>query len=123
MMTKEKMTFEEIYKQNERRIYYQIHKLNISDPQQVFYAHGLVAMWNAYEKYESDKGPLATYFNYTIRNRMIDEIRKQTREKEKETLYLQEQEIHWSDGNYRQNENATYPVIKPQATRVYDEAF
>lgn len=87
-MANEKMTFDEIYKQNERRMYYQIHKMNISDPQQEFYSHGLVAMWNAYEKYQPDKGPLATYFNYTIQSRIINQRFKQTREKEKEAIYL-----------------------------------
>ncbi|MGG4181292.1 sigma-70 family RNA polymerase sigma factor [Virgibacillus pantothenticus] len=73
------ITFEEIVKQNERRIYYQLHKLNIRDPHQEFYQEGLVAMWNAYETYQPDKGPMATYFNYTIRNRLIDLIRKKGR--------------------------------------------
>jgi len=70
-------TFDEILKQNERRIHYYIHKLNIRDPHQEFYQEGLVAMWNAYEKYEPDKGQLSTYFNYSIRNRLIDLIRKE----------------------------------------------
>ncbi|MBY7144577.1 hypothetical protein KFZ56_16270 [Virgibacillus sp. NKC19-3] len=81
-MTNEKMTFEEIYKQNERRVYYQIHKMNIIDPQQEFYPHGLVAMWNPYEKYQPDNGLLATYFNYTIQSHIINQYLKQTREKE-----------------------------------------
>ncbi|WP_234402366.1 sigma factor [Oceanobacillus damuensis] len=36
-------------------------------------------MWAAYKKYQPDKGPLATYFNYTIRNRLIDLLRKKSR--------------------------------------------
>ncbi|WP_407939235.1 sigma factor [Oceanobacillus salinisoli] len=34
----------------------------------------MYAMWTAYQKYEPDKGTLTTYFNYTIRNRLIDLI-------------------------------------------------
>ncbi|MCR1835650.1 hypothetical protein NSA56_14975 [Oceanobacillus caeni] len=41
-------------------------------------------MWTAYQKYEPNKGHLATYFNYTIRNRPIDLIRKKTKDEQKE---------------------------------------
>ncbi|WP_373895451.1 hypothetical protein [Virgibacillus sp. CBA3643] len=44
-MEKEKVTFDEIFKQNGRRIHYHIHKLNIRDPHSEFYAQVLVAMW------------------------------------------------------------------------------
>ncbi|APC49605.1 hypothetical protein BME96_16020 [Virgibacillus halodenitrificans] len=77
-------TFEQIYQQNKRRIHYQIHRLNIDDPHQEFFQEGLTAMWHAYEKYDPDKGPMATYFNYTIRNRLLDELRKQKREQDKQ---------------------------------------
>ncbi|MGM8213914.1 sigma-70 family RNA polymerase sigma factor [Virgibacillus sp. W0430] len=95
MSAEEKLTFEQIFKQNERRIYFYIHKLNVQDPHREFYQEGLVAMWNAYEKYEPDKGPLATYFNYMIRNRMIDLIRKKSREQraEKEVVHEEKKKI------------------------------
>lgn len=65
------LTFEEIYEQNKRRIHYQIHRLNIQSPYEEFFQEGLCAMWHAYEKYNPDKGPMSTYFNYTIRNRLV----------------------------------------------------
>ncbi|API93292.1 hypothetical protein J32TS6_11130 [Virgibacillus pantothenticus] len=94
------ITFEEIVKQNERRIYYQLHKLNIRDPHQEFYQEGLVAMWNAYETYQPDKGPMATYFNYTIRNRLIDLIRKKGKEQERLNAYIAIQKNMGTSGNY-----------------------
>ncbi|TFJ91220.1 sigma-70 family RNA polymerase sigma factor [Lentibacillus salicampi] len=97
-MGKDMITFEEIFKQNERRIHYHIHRLNIHDPHQEFFQEGLVAMWNAYENYQPDQGPMATYFNYTIRNRMIDLIRKQNKEAEKTAHYAQEYRTHIDDG-------------------------
>ncbi|HLR08764.1 MAG TPA: sigma-70 family RNA polymerase sigma factor [Bacillota bacterium] len=111
-MDKNKVTFEEIFRQNERRIHYHIHKLNISDPHREFYQEGLVAMWNAYRAYRPDKGPLATYFNYTIRNRLIDLMRKQNREKEKENMYLYEAESQMEGGNRYRLGDTTYPLIK-----------
>ena len=65
-----RLTFEEIYKQNERRFYNHIHRLNTRDPHHEFDLSGLFSMWNAYENYQSDEGPLATYFNYIIRDRV-----------------------------------------------------
>ncbi|MFD1362394.1 sigma-70 family RNA polymerase sigma factor [Lentibacillus salinarum] len=107
-----RFTFEEIFKQNELRIHYHIHRLNIRDPHHEYYQEGLVAMWNAYEKYEPDKGPLATYFNYTIRNRLIDLMRKQNREHEKDAIYLQEQSTRMKDGNYYRRHGTAYPVMQ-----------
>ncbi|WP_240458708.1 sigma-70 family RNA polymerase sigma factor [Virgibacillus sp. Bac330] len=104
------MTFDEIVKQNERRIYYHLHKLNIRDPHHEFYQEGLVAMWNAYEKYQPDKGPLATYFNYTIRNRLIDVVRKEAREKEKIIAYKQYQGVKEKTGNYYKSGGNAYPI-------------
>src|SRR5690625_1047965 len=72
MAKKIELSFEEIVKQNERRVHYYIHKLNVRDPHQKFYRKGLVSMWNAYEKHAPDNGPLATYFNYTIKNHLIN---------------------------------------------------
>ncbi|WP_255695068.1 hypothetical protein [Virgibacillus salidurans] len=43
-MEKGNVTLEDIFKQNEKRIHYHIHKLNIRDPHQEFYTEGLVAM-------------------------------------------------------------------------------
>ena len=108
MKENEKVPFEEIIKQNERRIYYYIHKLNVKDPHQEFYQEGLVAMWNAYNTYQPDKGPLETYFNYMIRNRMIDLLRKKNREQHADEVVLQEEIQKIDLGNHtRKQETPT----------------
>jgi RNA polymerase sigma factor (sigma-70 family) len=83
-------SFESILAQNKRRIHYQIHKLNIRDPEQEFFQEGIIAMWNAYEQYDPDKGLMATYFNYTIRNRLIDFIRQKQQYQSHFTRSIQE---------------------------------
>ena len=83
------LDFEEILKQNERRIYYHMHRLGIRDPYGDFYAEGLFALWMAYKKYEPDKGPLSTYFNFMIRNRLIDKIRQESRAQENKERYAE----------------------------------
>ncbi|TFJ92115.1 hypothetical protein [Lentibacillus salicampi] len=70
-MAKKRITFEEIFKQNELRIYYQSHNMNI-DPHQEFFNQGLVRTWSFLWRTRPDTGPMATYFNHIIRNRLID---------------------------------------------------
>ncbi|PAV28371.1 hypothetical protein CIL05_17210 [Virgibacillus profundi] len=84
----QKFTFEEIYKQNKQRIHYHIHQLNIHDPHKEYYVEGLTALWHAYKRYDPNKGPMGTYFNYIIRYRLIDRIRKQSLEQTQLKNYL-----------------------------------
>lgn len=107
----EKISFEEIFEQNKRRIHYHIHKLNIRDPHKEYFQEGLCAMWNAYEKYQPDKGPMATYFNYSIRNRLIDQLRKQNRDNEHTQQAIAEQKVQIDDGNHYHRKEASYPLV------------
>ena len=103
-------TFEEIFKQNERRIHYHIHRLRIQDFNKDFYREGIFALWNAYETYQPDKGPMATYFNFMIRNRMIDLIRKETRAAEKIENFIEQNKSQLDDGNYRKGKETSTPI-------------
>ncbi|WP_233879906.1 sigma-70 family RNA polymerase sigma factor [Virgibacillus halodenitrificans] len=78
-MTKS-FNFEEIYEQNKQRIHYQIHRLNINDPYGEYFQEGLCSMWQAFETYDPDKGVLSTYFNYTIRQNLLDQLRRNNKE-------------------------------------------
>lgn len=93
MKQEKSFTFEEVFKQNERRIYYNLHKLGIRDYYGEYYSEAMFAMWIAYKKYDRDEGPLSTYFNYAIRNRLIDLIRKKTREYEVEKEYIEQEAV------------------------------
>lgn len=70
---KNKIAFEEILKQNKKRIHYHIHKLKTQGSH-----YGLMAMWSDNQKYQPDKGLLATYFNFIIRNQLKNRLRKET---------------------------------------------
>ncbi|SFD42129.1 RNA polymerase sigma factor, sigma-70 family [Lentibacillus persicus] len=115
-----RISFEEIFEQNKRRIHYQIHKLNIHDPHEEFFQEGLVAMWRAYESYQPDKGPMATYFNYMIRNRMIDAIRKDTRKHEALEKIIHQRKTQLTDGNYHRKSDATNPLVDAQHLPMHD---
>ncbi|WP_174615161.1 hypothetical protein [Virgibacillus ihumii] len=72
MQTKTPFTFEEFFKQNRDRIRYHIRDLHIQDPHNTFFVEGLYTMWLAYKRYRPDEGPMATYFNTAIRNRLLE---------------------------------------------------
>lgn len=103
--------FEEIFQQNKRRIHYHIHKLHINDPHREYFQEGLCALWNAYEKHEPDKRPMATYFNFTIRNRLVDLMRKQKRDNDNTQQAVSEQKTQIDNGNHFRSKEATYPLV------------
>ncbi|WP_010531879.1 sigma-70 family RNA polymerase sigma factor [Lentibacillus jeotgali] len=116
-MDKGTAAFDEIFRQNERRIHYHIHRLNIQDPHQEYFQEGLVAMWNAYEKYEPDKGPMATYFNFIIQKRMMDLRRIQYREAKREETPFNEEH------DYQSEENAYSRLPQDASESSFREAF
>src|SRR5699024_9966614 len=118
MKEKEK-TFEEIFKENERRIHYHIHKLRIKDPYNEFYVEGIHAMWNAYKTFQPEKGTLSTYLNYMMRYRLIDLLEKKTREKKKLECIFKEESIKYDDGNRMRT--TKLPVIESVGLRVKEE--
>ena len=99
LVANKRITFEEIFQQNENRIYYHMHMLGIRDPYNEFYTEGLYALWLAYKKYEPNKGPLSTYFNFIIRSRLIDLIRKKSRIQEITDIVIEQQKTELENGN------------------------
>ncbi|GGK02412.1 hypothetical protein GCM10007063_25910 [Lentibacillus kapialis] len=114
-------SFEAIFRQNERRIHYHMHKLGIHDSQREFYVEGIYAMWMAYKKYEPDKGPMATYFNYTIRNRLIDMLRKKTTEDRHQQEMIHEAICTIDNGN--RSGQWKHPLVDPSGVMLTDDAF
>lgn len=112
---KENLDLEEFIKQNERRVYYQIHQLQIEDKDEEYFQEGLVAMWKAYENYQPDKGPLSTYMNYTIRNRLIDAIRKGGKEKDRLEKFKKQYQVDTTSGNYRNPTGVSHILIDKEA--------
>ncbi len=80
-MTKKKWELEDFIEQNQRRVYYQMARLQIDEKEGDYFQKGLVAMWRAYENYNPDKGPLTTYMNFQIRNRLVDVFRQSIAER------------------------------------------
>ncbi|MFD1068226.1 RNA polymerase sigma factor [Oceanobacillus locisalsi] len=99
-MTKKKWELEDFIEQNQRRVYYQMARLQIDEEKEEHFQEGLVAMWRAYENYQPDKGPLATYMNFQIRNRLVDIFRKSMVEKKYFEQFDYEKKVEAKSGNY-----------------------
>ncbi|MEN1969852.1 sigma-70 family RNA polymerase sigma factor [Lentibacillus sp. N15] len=116
-----KVSFEDIFKQNERRIHYHIHKLHIQDPHNEFFVEGLYAMWCAYKKYKPDQGVMSTYFNFMIRNRLIDMLRKKKRDNQHEETFIQHEKLSFDDGNRACKHNV--PIPDSSGMTMFDDVF
>ncbi|MFD1067669.1 sigma-70 family RNA polymerase sigma factor [Oceanobacillus locisalsi] len=101
-MSKKLWELEDFIEQNQRRVYYQMARLQIEEEKEEYFQEGLVAMWRAYENYMPDKGPLATYMNFQIRNRLVDVFRKSMVEKKYFEQLGHEQNVETKSGNYSQ---------------------
>ncbi|SEQ47260.1 RNA polymerase sigma factor, sigma-70 family [Virgibacillus subterraneus] len=121
MKKEEKLTFDEVFEQNERRIHYHMLKLGIKDPHREFYVEGIYAMWMAYKKYNPNKGPLGTYFNYIIRNRLIDMLRQKTREDHNQSKITHKEICEVDNGN--SCGEAKTPVIDTSGVTLPDCEF
>lgn len=121
MTKKQQFTFEDIFEQNKRRIHYHIHKLNIRDPHEDFFQEGLIALWRAYETHEPDKGPMATYFNFSIRNRLIDKIRQDGRRLNNDEQVIMQKKTDFDDGNHFRSSETTYPIVHTEEMPIQDD--
>ncbi len=72
------LQFEMVYETYKKMIHHLIHKYNIQDPQGEFFQEGVIALWNAYQKY-GDRDTFGKLAYITIRSRIIDLIRKKNR--------------------------------------------
>ena len=92
--------FEEFFRGNEQRIHFQIRRLGIADDWYAdFYSEGIVALWQAYRSYQSERGQLGTYLNYMIRFRLLDLLRKKIRDQERMEQVILAEGIFLNDGN------------------------
>lgn len=123
MKNKQPFSFEDIFQQNERRIHYHIQRLDIRDSHKDFFQEGLIALWDAYENYEPDQGPMATYFNFTIRNRLIDKIRKEARHTNNNEKVVMEHKTQLNGGNHFKTNETIYPLVDKTEIPIEDSYF
>lgn len=115
--------FDVFFRENERRIHYQIHRLGIKgDWYADFYSEGIVALWEAHRKYDLSKNvELGTFVNYTIRYRLLDLFRKKLREQEKKEQLMEEKGRLLDDGN--RHRGTGNPLVNMEGILLRDDSF
>ncbi len=114
--------FDVFFKANERRVHFQIHRLGITGEwYEEFYTEGIVALWQAYKEFDESKGQIGTFLNYRIRFRLIDLVRKKSREREVFKDIKQEESIRNDNGN--RHRGTGKPVVNVSEIVLEDETF
>ncbi|WP_437177704.1 sigma-70 family RNA polymerase sigma factor [Heyndrickxia coagulans] len=75
-------SFEEVLRQYRPMIFHMIRKLRIYKNIDEFEQIGMIALWEAYQNRQDDKGSFTSYAYNTIRGKMLTELTKKRREEE-----------------------------------------
>lgn len=76
-------SFEEVETAFTPMIHYHIRKLSIYKNQEEYFQLGLIALWQAYQRFNPAKGSFSSYAYVSIRGAMMQEISKSRKEEEK----------------------------------------
>lgn len=75
--------FDQLVKQYENMIYKIMHSLNIYKNQEEFYQIGLIALWEANERFDPEKGAFTSFAYAYIRGRLMTELTKNNKHEER----------------------------------------
>lgn len=75
----ERERFEQIVEDYEAMIYHVMHSLGIYKNQEEFYQTGLIALWDADQRFEGEKGKFSSYAYSYIKGRMMTELTRNNR--------------------------------------------
>ena len=92
-------TFEEVHKQFEPMIRGIMRKIGIYKNHDEFYQIGLIALWQAHERYEEGKSAFSTYAYAYILGRIMSELRKNRLQQERFVISPDEGFRHMEDRN------------------------
>lgn len=77
--------FEKIFKQYENMIKKQIKTLHIYKNHDEFFQIGMIALWEAMQRYDQRKGNFSAYAYVTVRGKMLEQLKKEKRYGERHT--------------------------------------
>ncbi|MBU8905942.1 sigma-70 family RNA polymerase sigma factor [Desertibacillus haloalkaliphilus] len=83
--------FDIIAKQYEPIIKKQIKSLNIYKNYDDFYQQGLIGLWEAYERFDPEKGSFATFAIASVRGKMLSLLAKETRYEEHHQFAIEDE--------------------------------
>ncbi|KQU57522.1 hypothetical protein ASG66_17370 [Bacillus sp. Leaf406] len=75
--------FELVHEQYSQMIHKIIHTLRIYKNHHDYYQTGLIALWEAYGKFDSSKGTFTSFAYSYIRGRILTELKREAREEER----------------------------------------
>lgn len=100
------MDFEQLSAKYSNMIHSIIHSLHIYKDYDDFYQIGLIALWNARQNFDENKGTFSTYAYSFIRGRILTHLKK---EKCQEERFVPATEEDWQqigyDGRFLEKEN------------------
>ncbi len=76
-------SFEELQMNYELMIHKLIHTLHIYKNKNEFYQTGLIALWEAFENFDTEKGAFPTYAYSFVRGRILSQLTSERRNEEK----------------------------------------
>jgi RNA polymerase sigma factor (sigma-70 family) len=94
-----KASFNEIAEQYQELIYHIINKLHIYRDKEEFYQTGLIALWEAYEKFDDQKASFLSYAYAVVKGRMLDLLKQKKR--------LEERNVYPDEEFWTKNEDTT----------------
>lgn len=74
--------FDEIVEQYTPMIHHSINRLRIFKNKDEFFQIGLIALWDAYKRFDHEKGEFSSYAYSFIRGRMLTELNKHIKREE-----------------------------------------
>ncbi|QPC45568.1 sigma-70 family RNA polymerase sigma factor [Mangrovibacillus cuniculi] len=85
--------FTELAENYTNMIHKVIHTLRIYQHHEEYYQIGLIALWEAHERFEDDKGDFAPYAYSYIKGKMLHELNRKVRDGER---YVAPNEDYWA---------------------------
>src|SRR5690606_14313805 len=82
-------SFEEFVEQYTPMIHHIMRSLHIYKNSEEFYQIGIIALWEAYMRFEPDKGKFSTFAYSYMKGRMMTELTKQSKTEER-SVYPEE---------------------------------
>lgn len=115
--------FEKIIRENDRKIHFYLHKLNVHSQHplyQEYYFEGQYALWKAWKTYQPEKGSFSTYLNYYIRNRLIDLLRKRSRQLHNDDILIKEETKLLHNYSQATKNQMSFPVNNSTGVHLND---
>ena len=92
---RKRMDFERLSAQYSNMIHSIIHSLHIYKDHDDFYQIGLIALWNASENFDEEKGKFSTYAYSFIKGRILTHLKKEKSKRNAIYLHQKKTRRNW----------------------------